>query len=222
MATPVLLVLGAGPKIGLEVAKAFAAKGYKIALAARSFSDGVGEDGYLRLKVDLANTEEVPKTFTKVTEQLGIPSVVVYNGSDAVRLNPEDPLSTVPIESVKREFAVNTFSPVLAAQEAVKGFKKLPSSASRTFIFTGNFLNINVWPSMLTFGMSKNATAHLIRGASIAYQSQGFKFYYADQRQEDGGPTVPVGGPAAGVAYVRLAEDTEQGKSSFQKQEFQM
>jgi NAD(P)-dependent dehydrogenase (short-subunit alcohol dehydrogenase family) len=81
MSTPVLLVLGAGPKIGLSVAKAFADKGYKVALAARSLQDGVGEDEYLHLKIDLANTEEIQKVFTKVKEKLGVPAVVVYNGS---------------------------------------------------------------------------------------------------------------------------------------------
>jgi len=80
MSTPVLLVLGAGPKIGLSVAKAFADKGYKIALAARSLQDGVGDDGYLRLKIDLVKTEEIKNIFTKVKEKLGIPTVVVYNG----------------------------------------------------------------------------------------------------------------------------------------------
>jgi NAD(P)-dependent dehydrogenase (short-subunit alcohol dehydrogenase family) len=81
MSTPVLFILGAGPKIGLSVANAFAAKGYKIALAARSMQDGVGQDGYLRLQLDLSNTGEVQGAFAKVKEKLGIPSVVVYNGS---------------------------------------------------------------------------------------------------------------------------------------------
>jgi NAD(P)-dependent dehydrogenase (short-subunit alcohol dehydrogenase family) len=86
MSTPVLLVLGAGAKIGLSVAKAFAAKGYKIALAARSVQDGIGEDGYLRLQVDLANTEAVRNVFAKVKETFGIPSVVVYNGTYSILL----------------------------------------------------------------------------------------------------------------------------------------
>jgi NAD(P)-dependent dehydrogenase (short-subunit alcohol dehydrogenase family) len=82
MSAPVLFVLGAGPKIGLSVGQAFAAKGYKVALAARSLDDGVGEDGFLRLKLDLANPDPsgIQKAFARVTEQFGIPSVVVYNG----------------------------------------------------------------------------------------------------------------------------------------------
>jgi NAD(P)-dependent dehydrogenase (short-subunit alcohol dehydrogenase family) len=81
MSSPVLLVLGAGPKIGLSVAKAFSAKGYKVALAARSLQDGIGEDGYLRLKIDFSKPEDIQHAFAKVKQEFGIPSVVVYNGA---------------------------------------------------------------------------------------------------------------------------------------------
>ena len=80
MSPPVLLILGAGSGIGISVAKKFASQGYKVALAARSIQNGTDEDGYLRLKIDFADTEAVRKVFTKVRETLGIPSVVVYNG----------------------------------------------------------------------------------------------------------------------------------------------
>jgi NAD(P)-dependent dehydrogenase (short-subunit alcohol dehydrogenase family) len=89
MSTPILFLLGAGPGIGTQVAHAFAAKGYKVALAARSFEDGVGEDGYLRLKLDLVNTEAVERAFAKVIKEFGIPSVVVYNGKSSCDLSPD-------------------------------------------------------------------------------------------------------------------------------------
>jgi hypothetical protein len=41
------------------------------------------------------------------------------------------------------------------------------------------------------------------------------RFYYADERQADGGPTIPVNGPAAGDMYVELAEKPEQGPWDF-------
>lgn len=63
----------------------------------------------------------------------------------------------------------------MAAQEAVKEFKQLPSEASKTFIFTGNVLNIFCNPQVATFGMSKTSTAHMIKAASIAYEPKGFK-----------------------------------------------
>lgn len=120
---------------------------------------------------------------------------------------------------------------MFAAQEAVKGFKQLDGSASRTFILTGNMLNHIAKPDVLTFGMGKSASASLIWTASVAYEKHGFKwvswfglikffgnevlttdrFYYADERQANGGPTIPVSGPAAAEAYIELAEKEEQG-----------
>jgi NAD(P)-dependent dehydrogenase (short-subunit alcohol dehydrogenase family) len=80
MSSPVILILGAGPKIGQSVAGAFAAKGYKVAVAARSIENGIGDNGYLGIKLDLSVPANVESAFTTVTEKLGIPSVVVYNG----------------------------------------------------------------------------------------------------------------------------------------------
>ena len=42
-----------------------------------------------------------------------------------------------------------------------------------------------------------------------------YRFYYADERQEDGGPTIPVGGPAAAEAYLELAEDKNQRETNY-------
>lgn len=80
MSEPVIFILGAGPGIGFSVADAFATEGYHVALAARSLQNGKDEKGYLNLKLDLADTKAVSSAFQKVTEELGIPSVVVYNG----------------------------------------------------------------------------------------------------------------------------------------------
>lgn len=90
--------------------------------------------------------------------------------------DPEDNLSGFSFEEIQDEFSINTFSPLFAAQEAVKGFKQLPQSASRTFIFTGNALNDLVIPAVLTFGMAKSATARMVTFASAAYEKQGFKY----------------------------------------------
>jgi NAD(P)-dependent dehydrogenase (short-subunit alcohol dehydrogenase family) len=78
--TPVLLLIGAGPNIGAAVAKKFADNGCKVALAARSLSSGIQENGYLHVKADLSNPESVPQIFRSVRENHGIPNIVVYNG----------------------------------------------------------------------------------------------------------------------------------------------
>jgi len=79
MTSPVLLILGAGPNIGVHVAKTFAAKGYKIALASRK--DHTVDDTQLHIPVDLTKPESVAGVFETVKAKLGSsPSAVVYNG----------------------------------------------------------------------------------------------------------------------------------------------
>ena len=80
MSAPIALIIGAGPNVGAAIAKAFAAKGYKLALAARSLSDETTSDGTVHIKVDLSNPDNVAGLFEKVKKQLGTPSVVAYNG----------------------------------------------------------------------------------------------------------------------------------------------
>lgn len=80
--SPVLLILGAGSNVGASVAKAFAEKGYKIALASRTIKNEDNDPNNLNIVCDLSDPFSVPDVFNKVKETLGIPSVVVYNGMD--------------------------------------------------------------------------------------------------------------------------------------------
>jgi hypothetical protein len=73
-------------------------------------------------------------------------------------------------------------------------------------------LNEVVNPACLGFGMGKSSTAHLISLSSLVYSSQGFKFYYADERKVDGLPAMAArSGLAHAKFYSWLAEQKEQG-----------
>ena len=78
---PVALILGAGAKVGTATAKAFAANGYKIALAARSLKEEDSTPDQLLVKADFSQPESVVAVFDKVKKVLGLPHVVVYNGA---------------------------------------------------------------------------------------------------------------------------------------------
>lgn len=86
--SPVILILGAGPNIGQTVARTFALKGYKVAVASRSLNEADSTDGQLNIKSDFANTDDVVNAFKKVKDVLGIPSVVIYNGMHLPRGPP--------------------------------------------------------------------------------------------------------------------------------------
>jgi len=74
-----------------------------------------------------------------------------------------------------RDVAINITSALVAAKEAVSGFAQLPASASKTFIYTGNILNVAIIPGFLDQGMGKSAGAHMMWAAAAAYNDQGFK-----------------------------------------------
>lgn len=77
----IILILGAGPRIGTSVAKAFAAKGYKVALASRAAFEANNTSNEIHIQSDLADPSTVVNVFPQVKALLGIPNVVVYNGA---------------------------------------------------------------------------------------------------------------------------------------------
>lgn len=81
MTQNVALILGYGPTVGASSARAFAAKGYKIAIVSRTKKDSESEKDYLRLQADLSDPSSVEGIFSKVISELGHPSVVIYNGA---------------------------------------------------------------------------------------------------------------------------------------------
>ena len=79
--SPIILILGAGPRVGSSVAKAFASKGYKVALASRKASEAADSANEIHVQSDFADPATVVNAFAKVKSSLGVPSVVVYNGA---------------------------------------------------------------------------------------------------------------------------------------------
>ena len=92
--SPVALILGAGSNIGQHVARAFASQGYKHALAARSLKEEDSTAEEMKICSDFSDPESVVKAFAKVEAQMGIPSVVVYNGMRNDLLSNLKPLLT--------------------------------------------------------------------------------------------------------------------------------
>ncbi|KAI1427549.1 hypothetical protein F5Y12DRAFT_737166 [Xylaria sp. FL1777] len=206
---PVALILGSGPRIGAFVAQRFASKGYKIAIASRSGTGGKTPEGYLSLKADLAKPDTIPAVFDALkVEFKSPPSVVIYNAA-AWTIPPDYdfPLS-VPVENMVTDFNINTVSAYVAAQQAVAGWESLPADIKKSFIYTGNVLNVKIIPVpfSINLGIGKSASAYWLGVADATYAVKGYRFYYADERNEDGTtPMDNVDGPAHGEFYELLA-----------------
>ncbi|KAI8315990.1 Glucose 1-dehydrogenase [Colletotrichum sp. SAR11_59] len=208
--SPVVLILGAGPKVGIPAAKAFASKGYKVAIAARSLDEADSTDEQLNIKSDFTNPEHVVRAFAKVKKELGIPSVVIYNAGAATFSPPGDPFA-ISLDSFQRDMTVNSTSVFVAAQQAVLGFADLPVDAPRTFFFTGNILNVTALPQFLESGAGKSASAHMMMAAAVEYKEKGFKFYYVDERKADGSAAFKIDGEVHSKLFLELVEAKTQG-----------
>jgi hypothetical protein len=84
----------------------------------------------------------------------------------------------ISLPQLEHDTRINTHSPLLAASLFIQSSSLLPSTASKTFIFTGNMLNEVVNPVCLGFGMGKSSTAHVIRTASLVHGPQGIKYVF--------------------------------------------
>lgn len=191
MASKIAIVLGAGPNIGAATIQTFKANGYKVAYASRSASSSdSASDNELAIQCDLAKPASVTTLFEKVRKTWGEPNVVIYNGtfrhcrSSALDIDmqaaywhkttkPEESLD-VPTEAFEYGLAVNTTSAFVAAREALAGFQKI--EGPRTYIFTGNMLNEGPYPSFLTLGVGKVASAHFVKMADDLYKEQNVRF----------------------------------------------
>ncbi|OAG40894.1 hypothetical protein AYO21_04971 [Fonsecaea monophora] len=201
----IALVFGAGQNVGASVVKAFSAKGYRVATVSRTAIADTSDKRH-HIQADLEDPESVSTVFETVRKQLGHPSVVVYNAAVASFVNKDNPLE-ISIKDAIRDMNVNAFSALAAAKEAVKSFDALPKDAARTFIFTGNITNSQPIPALMSHGMGKSATAHMIQTAASVYADRGYSFYYADERHADGTAVYSaIDGEAHGKFYVELSE----------------
>ena len=82
MAVGIVFILGSGPHIGWAVAQEFQQEGYKVAVGSRNPDVlRIQMEGFLPVTVDLAKIDSVEAAFKQVIAQLGVPNIVVYNGS---------------------------------------------------------------------------------------------------------------------------------------------
>jgi NAD(P)-dependent dehydrogenase (short-subunit alcohol dehydrogenase family) len=177
-AKPVVLILGAGPRIGASVAEKFASNGFQVAVASRNGSGTKTSKGVLSLKADFTKPDSIPALFDAVkTEFNSAPNVVIYNAAALTSPSDKDSLLSVPAEAVALDLNVNTVSPYVAAQQAVSGWETLPNETKKTFIYTGNILNVSVIPIpvFLDLGMGKSASAFWLGLADSAYSAKGFR-----------------------------------------------
>jgi NAD(P)-dependent dehydrogenase (short-subunit alcohol dehydrogenase family) len=176
--SPVALILGAGPRIGLSVAKQLSSQGYRIVIVSRSGSGASTTliDGVLSLKADFTKPDSIPALFSAVEKEFhSLPSVVVYNAGARTVPPIDGNMFSNSAENLVSDFNVNVLSAYIAAQQAVIGWQTLPKEVKKTFIYTGNIMNTTIIPmaAAVNLGIGKSASSYWIGLADTLYQAQG-------------------------------------------------
>ncbi|KAI0457200.1 hypothetical protein F5B21DRAFT_99841 [Xylaria acuta] len=208
-AKPIALILGSGPRVGAAVAQKFASNGYKVVVASRNGTGSKTPEGYLSLKADFTKPDSVPALFDAVKAEFNSPpSAVIYNAAALTSPPDKDSALSIPVGSVTSDLNVNTVSPYVAAQQALAGWATLPADIKKTFIYTGNYLNVVVKPLPVytNLGMGKAASAFWLGVADETYSARGYRFFYADERATDGDAMGgKIDGPAHAEFFAQLA-----------------
>ena len=184
MAQEIALIVGSGPGLSASLARLFTKEGMKVALAARNVKklDGlVKEIGGRAYACDASSPVDVQKLFQSVSQDIGDPSVVVYNASGRVR----GPLTELDPEAVRQTILVTCYGGFLIGQEAARRMLK---AGNGTILFTGASASVKGYANSAAFAMGKMGLTGLVQ--SMARELQPRNLHVA-QVVIDGGICNP-------------------------------
>ena len=149
----IALIVGAGSGNSASFARALAADGYRVVLAARNIDklgDLCAEIGAHAIQCDARSTDSVHALFETMHNDVGIAEVVLYNPSAYTA----GPVTSLDPELVLDSFMQTAFGAFLVAQQAAIGMQQLGHGA---IFFTGATASIKGFPNFAPFAMGKFA-----------------------------------------------------------------
>ncbi|CUR59324.1 Short-chain dehydrogenase/reductase [metagenome] len=174
MSKPVLVLLGAGPGLGLAVARRFGADGYAVALAGRSPESlaplglALGEEGVdtTLAAVDLSDPGAVTTMVTEVGEAKGRIDVLHFNPS---AYREKDPLQ-LSVEELLEDLQVG-LTPLLPAVQAARPFM----TAGGRILVTGSAAADRPWHGAASLGVQKAAVRNLVTSLDATLEPDGIR-----------------------------------------------
>jgi NADP-dependent 3-hydroxy acid dehydrogenase YdfG len=165
MEQPICVIVGAGPGVGLAVARRFGREGFRVALLARSAETlqraeaelaqaGLDVRTYQADAGDLAGLETA---LERVTAEMGPPTVLVYN---AVAFTA-GPLSTVSPAALLDGLRVSAAGALTAAQAVLP---IMQAHGSGTLLFTGGGAGTGPIPNLTSLSLGKAALRMIVLG----------------------------------------------------------
>lgn len=175
MSNKVCLVTGVGDGTGASVARRFARDGYRVALLARNqdrLSDLEEElPNSKAFAFDLSDLDQLISVCRQVTQDMGLPDVVVHN---AVRATFKPFLEADPAE-LERNFRVNATSLLHLARELAPA---MVERGSGSIVVTGNTAALRGVPNYALFAPTKAAQRILAQSLARDLGPKGIHVSY--------------------------------------------
>jgi NAD(P)-dependent dehydrogenase (short-subunit alcohol dehydrogenase family) len=163
------LIVGAGRGLSASLARQFAVRGLRVALAARDaekLAPLCAETGAKAFACDAVEPDQVAGLFTAVEAATGAPDVVVYNASARAR----GPVAELVPAEVERAIMVSAFGGFLVAREAAR---RMVAKAHGAILFTGASASVKGYPQSSAFAMGKFALRGLAQSMARELSPQG-------------------------------------------------
>ncbi len=163
------LIIGAGSGISASVARALAAAGVRVGLAARNIrklAALASEIGAETMSADATDVASVAALFDAMEERLGPLEVVLYNA--AARL--PGAITDLDPHEVQRVIAASTYAAFLVVQQAAR--RMLPRR-SGAILLTGASASVKGYPRSSAFAMGMFGRRGLAQSAARELAPQG-------------------------------------------------
>jgi NAD(P)-dependent dehydrogenase (short-subunit alcohol dehydrogenase family) len=155
---PVAVVVGVGPGNGAALARRFATGGYAVAVLARELAkvsalsaDIEGASGFA---CDVTDREAVTQTFSRISEQLGVVRVLLFNAGSGVFKSVEE----ITPQDFENSWRVNAYAALLCSQAVIPSMKARGDGA---IVFTGATASLRGGISTAAFAPAKAAQRSL-------------------------------------------------------------
>jgi short-subunit dehydrogenase len=153
-----LLLVGAGPGLGLAVARRFASGGYRVTLVARSthrlseLASSLADTGaeVKIIEANAADPDDLGARMTELYRKDGAPGLVIYN---AVMGAPDRLLNTT-VAHLQEAYAVDVIGAIVVAQSAVPAMR---AAGFGTIIVTGGGFADHPIPALASISLGKAA-----------------------------------------------------------------
>jgi NAD(P)-dependent dehydrogenase (short-subunit alcohol dehydrogenase family) len=165
----IALIVGAGAGLSASLARLCAAEGMSVALSARNtdkLAELVSQTGAKAYRCDASKPDEVDTLFKAVTDDFGVPDLVVYNPSARVR----GPVTDLDPEAVRNAIEISAFGAFLVAQQAAR--LMLPRGCG-SILFTGASAGVKGFANSSSFAMGKFALRGLANALARELHPQG-------------------------------------------------